>query len=111
MKLAKKGQHTIRWSLVYDVFGTITGGSAQSHWSIDFSLVQVRLRAAAEELYRCLNNKEITLDLTNHFSSSPEKGLQWVMWESHIPSPPNKHPTALVYVTLAIGREARGARC
>lgn len=58
----------------------------QSNWSVDFRLEEVRLRAAPEELYRGLNNKEITLDLTNQFISPPEKGLQCVVWESHRPS-------------------------
>lgn len=45
-------------------------------------LQEVRLRVAAEQVCRCLNNKGIVLDLTNYFISAPEEGLQCLMWGS-----------------------------
>lgn len=44
--------------------------------------LQVRLRVAAEQVYRCLSNKGMVLDLTNYFISAPEEGLQCLVWGS-----------------------------
>lgn len=38
-----------------------------------------RLRVAAKQIYRCLNNKGMVLDLTNYFISAPEEGLQCLL--------------------------------
>lgn len=45
-------------------------------------LQELRLTVAAEQVYRCPNKKGIMLDLTNHFISAPEEGLQCLVWGS-----------------------------
>lgn len=80
--MPKKGQKSIYSSLAPDVSGAITGGEHTLLLSNQCTL-QVRLRVAAEQVHRCLNNKEIVLDLINYFISAPEQGLQCLVWGTH----------------------------
>lgn len=50
--------------------------------SKQWRLQEVRLRVAAEQVYRCLTKEGTVLDLTNYFISAPEEGRQCLVWGS-----------------------------
>lgn len=72
--------------------------------SHQWRLQEVRLRGAAELVYRCLTNKGMLLDLTNHFISAPEEGLQCLVWGSQ---PLLLRSTTLLWFMLHCEKEPR----
>lgn len=83
VKFAKKRSKIIYSCLAPDVSGAITGGEHTLLLSNQCTLQELRLRVAAEQVHRCLNNKGIVLDLINYLISAPEQGLQCLVWGTH----------------------------
>lgn len=76
--MPRKGQKLSArvWLLTFQLFQVAEHTLLLSN---QWRLQVLRLRVAAKQVYRCLNNKGIVLDLTNYFISAPEEGLQCLL--------------------------------